>query len=221
MAKSEGAASEAKKTRQPKPKGKTSPATPAKTAASGQQKTRKKKRPAKTASAKGQRPATKQQKSPASKTKGTAAKTQRPKQGAKTPTPKHATTRSQVSAKAASQTAAKSKTPPVGSKKKKKESQPLTLRRVAAYVLPVVSLAVAFVAVVLLYRRIMPQSSTDIATANAGQVIETTAPSTDVNTYLGVNDKWVPEGYFTTGNKDLDKQVKAFVEGKEASNKQC
>lgn len=87
--------------------------------------------------------------------------------------------------------------------------------RIVGRVLPLLSVAIAFVAVVLLYRKLMPPP---VAQANeepqvsAEQEAQVAASSSHPEAYNGVEDKWVPEGVFTTGNRELDQQVKQFCD---------
>ena len=95
---------------------------------------------------------------------------------------------------------------------------------VMARVLPVLSLALALTAIVLLYRRFMPRVATTSASETAAVSESQPAASNSKNTgYEGVEDSWSSAGYFTTGNKDLDLQVKQFcdahtVEGNSAAS---
>ena len=97
--------------------------------------------------------------------------------------------------------------------KAKRPRKPLTVAAVVFRVLPILSLALAFVAIVVLYRRLMPQ------TVDAAPVPEATAASDEVlastsnpKTYEGLEDKWLASGAFTTGNAELDQQVKQYCD---------
>ena len=95
----------------------------------------------------------------------------------------------------------------------KKPRKPMSVAQVVGRILPVLCLALAFVAIVALYRKLMPQT-VDETTAQS-----TTAPSEQVlvsssnpDSYAGLEDKWLASGLFTTGNKELDAQVRDFCD---------
>lgn len=76
--------------------------------------------------------------------------------------------------------------------------------------LPLLSVLAAFVAIVLFYNKLMPPAIADVATDV--QEPAAAAPATDVQEYYGLQDNWVSSAVFTTGNKDLDIQVKDFCD---------
>lgn len=77
-------------------------------------------------------------------------------------------------------------------------------------ILPVLSVALAFSAIVLLYRRFMPR----VSQATSSETVETQAVSSNSvqNSYQGVEDPWSSSGFFTTGNVELDLWVKEFCD---------
>ena len=100
-----------------------------------------------------------------------------------------------------------------GTPKAKRPRKPLTAATVVSRVLPVLALALAFAAIVVLYRRLMPQT---VDAAPAQEVKspsdEALAPNSKPNTYEGLEDKWLTSGRFTTGNAELDQQVKQYCD---------
>lgn len=79
-------------------------------------------------------------------------------------------------------------------------------------VLPVVSLILAFAAVIVFYRRFMPQpKQVDAAETMLAQGQQTSS-SANQDGYTGLEDSWLSDENFTTGNADLDYQVKAFCD---------
>lgn len=94
-----------------------------------------------------------------------------------------------------------------------KRSGGVTVKGVLGLILPMVSLVIAFVAIVLLFRRIMPPVVEEpVEEPVAAQDPQVAASSSHVEEYTGVDDHWVPEGKFTTGNRELDAEVKAFCD---------
>lgn len=81
---------------------------------------------------------------------------------------------------------------------------------VLSRVLPFLSVLAAFVAIVLLYNKLMPPAIADVAAEVQDPVA--TAPAADVQEYYGLQDNWLASAVFTTGNKDLDIQVKDFCD---------
>lgn len=81
-------------------------------------------------------------------------------------------------------------------------------------VLPVLSIVLALVSITLLYRYVFPMAAAQEASGDN----QLTAPSTNEdanlasNVYQGVEDPYTYTGYFTTGNDELDQQVKAFCD---------
>lgn len=77
-------------------------------------------------------------------------------------------------------------------------------------IFPVLSVALAFTAIVLLYRRFMPR----VSQATSSETVATQAVSSNSvqNSYQGVEDPWSSSGYFTTGNVELDLWVKEFCD---------
>ena len=100
-----------------------------------------------------------------------------------------------------------------GTPKAKRPRKPLTAAMVVSRVLPVLALALAFAAIVVLYRRFMPQT-VDAAPAQEikSPSDEALAPNSKPNTYEGLEDKWLTSGRFTTGNAELDQQVKQYCD---------
>lgn len=77
--------------------------------------------------------------------------------------------------------------------------------------LPLFAGVAAFAVVVLLYYRILPPPSDDVVTGDgAGQLDIMAAPAPQA--YNGVSDTWLASAVYTTGNKDLDAQVKQFCD---------
>ena len=95
----------------------------------------------------------------------------------------------------------------------KKPRKPMSVAQVVGRILPVLCLALAFVAIVALYRKLMPQTVDETAvqpaTAPSEQVL---ASSSNPDSYAGLEDKWLASGLFTTGNKELDAQVRDFCD---------
>ena len=108
--------------------------------------------------------------------------------------------------------------------RKEPKEKPSSGLGVVGYILPIVSLVVAFVAVAMLYHRLIPPApataDTEASTAIDPQVA---ASSSNIQEYYGLEDQWVSSAVFTTGNKELDVKVKQFcdaltVEGASASD---
>ena len=95
----------------------------------------------------------------------------------------------------------------------RKPRKPLSVMQVVGRILPVVCLALAFVAVVILYRKLMPQTVGE-TTAQSSVVPseQVLASSSNPDSYAGLEDKCLASGLFTTGNKELDKQVQEFCD---------
>lgn len=87
-----------------------------------------------------------------------------------------------------------------------------TLLSVLGLVLPVLSVIFAFVAVVVLFRRLIPPAIDDTTTTPAVVDPQVEASSSNIDVYDGVEDPWVASNRFSTGNKDLDVQVKEFCD---------
>lgn len=82
---------------------------------------------------------------------------------------------------------------------------------IAKRALPVVSIVLAFVGMVILYRHVFPWIA-EVPTAEP-EVQETVAQeASSESTYAGVEDPWVDSGLFTMGNAELDSQIKAFCD---------
>lgn len=102
---------------------------------------------------------------------------------------------------------------PKEKERKKNGASSVTVRGVLGLILPMFSLVIAFVAVVLLYRRLMPPTvNAEEEIAAPAEDPQVAASSSHVNEYDGLEDKWLASGNFTTGNKELDAQVKAFCD---------
>lgn len=103
---------------------------------------------------------------------------------------------------------------PRAAKKPEKKPAP-SVQQVLERILPVLSVAIAFVAVVLLYRKLMPppvEQGVDEPKAATVQDAQVAASSSNTEAYTGVEDRWTPEGVFMSGDKELDEQVKAFCD---------
>lgn len=87
----------------------------------------------------------------------------------------------------------------------------ITLVGVLGRILPVVSMAAAFVAVVFLFRYLVPPAQ-EVEPEYVPQDPQVAASSSNVEEYWGLEDKWLASGVFTTGNKELDVQVKEFCD---------
>lgn len=106
---------------------------------------------------------------------------------------------------------------------RKKPTEESTSLGIVGYLLPIVSLVIAFVAVAMLYHRLMPPTTATDTEADAVVDSQVAASSSNVQQYYGLEDQWVSSAVFTTGNKDLDVKVKQFcdaltVEGASASD---
>ena len=94
-----------------------------------------------------------------------------------------------------------------------KPRKPLSGAQIVGRILPVVCLALAFVAIVILYRKLMPQTVGETTTQPTAVPSEQVlASSSNPDNYAGLEDKWLTSGLFTTGNKELDMQVKEFCD---------
>lgn len=100
-----------------------------------------------------------------------------------------------------------------GAKERKKRPGGQSPATLLGRILPVVSLVIAFVAVVVLMHRLLPPTANEgAATAPSAQDPQVLASSSNTDDYAGVEDQWVTSNSFTTGNKELDAQVKAFCD---------
>lgn len=92
----------------------------------------------------------------------------------------------------------------------KKRKSPLDATGWAKRALPVVSVLLAFVGMVLLYRHVFPWIASAPEPAPEEQAATEEASSEPADT--GVEDPWVKSGLFTMGDTQLDAQIKAFCD---------
>ena len=105
-------------------------------------------------------------------------------------------------------------------KKRKRDQKsepkaPFTVRMFFARLVPLLCVAVAFVGLCVIFRFAFPPitaASDSSDTSSAGAVVQGDAAVQARPSYLGVEDRWVTSGYFTTGDKNLDAKVKKFCD---------
>ncbi len=105
-------------------------------------------------------------------------------------------------------------------KKRKRDQKsepkaPFTVRMFFARLVPLLCVAVAFVGLCAIFRFAFPPitaASDSSDTSSAGAVVQGDAAVQARPSYLGVEDRWVTSGYFTTGDKNLDAKVKKFCD---------
>ena len=103
-----------------------------------------------------------------------------------------------------------------GTRKARKERQPLSAREIVGRIIPVLCLAAAFAGIVAVYHFLFPrvvesETQESASSASAGQGDAGTV--VDQNAYAGVEDPWYASGTFTVGDEKLDKKIKAFCDG--------
>lgn len=94
----------------------------------------------------------------------------------------------------------------------KKTRAPRNTALLVRRVLPVLSVILAFVGMVILYRNVFPWIA---AVPEPEPTAEEQAVAEDASaepSYKGVEDPWVESGLFTMGNAELDAQIKAFCD---------
>lgn len=82
----------------------------------------------------------------------------------------------------------------------------------AKRVLPVISVILAFVGMVLLYRHVFPWIATAPEPEPAPEEQAATEEASSESANTGVEDPWVKSGLFTMGDTSLDEQIKAFCD---------
>ncbi|MDO4797440.1 MAG: hypothetical protein Q4A01_05395 [Coriobacteriales bacterium] len=138
-------------------------------------------------------------------------------------------TQAQSKAKAKAQAKAQAKAEAAAKKersKKARQKTPFSVRLFFARLVPVLCVAVAFVGLCAVFRVAFPPVTTKAdgsTTGSESPVVQGDAAVQSRPSNVGVEDRWVTSGYFTTGDKNLDAKVKQFcdaltVEGSNASS---
>ncbi len=156
---------------------------------------------------------------------GASAKPAKPAKDAKPAKPARKRREAPAAAQGAGAPAkgAASKPPKQGKAKPKKRKRdqksepkaPFTVRMFFARLVPLLCVAVAFVGLCAIFRFAFPPitaASDSSDTSSAGAVVQGDAAVQSRPSYLGVEDRWVTSGYFTTGDKNLDAKVKKFCD---------